>query len=66
MSQAAVGPAVSGRVTDASARRRIGVSVVRPILMLGGIAVVLAGVAYYWLSGDRDGCVRNRRLGAGA
>lgn len=53
MSQAAVGPRVTGRVAEVPSRRRIGVSVIRPILMLGGIAVVLAGVGLYWLSGGR-------------
>ena len=52
MSQAAVsGPAP--RVTQAPVRRRIGRAAVRPILMLGGIALVVAGVGYYWLTGGR-------------
>ena len=56
MSQATVtgpGPRVSDRVTEAPARRRIGSAVVRPILMLGGIALVIAGVGYYWLTGGQ-------------
>jgi membrane fusion protein (multidrug efflux system) len=56
MSQAAVSgpvPRVSDRVTDAPSRRRISRGVVRPILMIGGIAVVIAGVGYYWLTGGR-------------
>ena len=56
MSQAATaGPAprVSDRVTDAPSRRRIGRAVLRPILMLGGIAVVIVGASYYWLTGGR-------------
>jgi membrane fusion protein (multidrug efflux system) len=56
MSQAAMsGPAprVTDRVTDAPARRRLGRAAVRPILMLGGIALVVVGVAYYWLTGGR-------------
>jgi membrane fusion protein (multidrug efflux system) len=57
MSQAAMsGPAatrVTERVTDAPARRRLGRAVVRPILMLGGIAAVVAGVAFYWVTGGR-------------
>jgi membrane fusion protein, multidrug efflux system len=52
MSQATMsGPAA--RVTDAPARRRIGSAIVRPILMLGGIAIVIAGVGFYWLTGGR-------------
>jgi membrane fusion protein (multidrug efflux system) len=46
-------PRVSSRVTDAPARRRIGRAIVRPILMLGGIALVVAGVGYFWLTGGR-------------
>jgi membrane fusion protein (multidrug efflux system) len=56
MSQAAMsGPAprVSDRVTDAPSRRRIGASVVRPILMLGGIVAVIVAVGFYWLTGGR-------------
>ena len=41
------------RVAEAPARRRIGSAIVRPILMLGGIAVVLLAVGYYWLTGGR-------------
>jgi membrane fusion protein (multidrug efflux system) len=52
MSQATLsGPAP--RVTDAPSRRRITTAVVRPILMLGGIALVIVGVGYYWLTGGR-------------
>jgi len=46
-------PRVSDRVTEAPVRRRIAGSIIRPILMLGGIAVVIAGVGYYWLTGGR-------------
>jgi membrane fusion protein (multidrug efflux system) len=56
MSQATVsGPAprVSDRVTDSPVRRRISRAVVRPILMLGGIAIVIVGVGFYWLTGGR-------------
>jgi membrane fusion protein, multidrug efflux system len=54
MSQTAMsGPRVSDRVTDAPSRRRIGRAMVRPILMLGGIAVVVVGAGYYWLTGGR-------------
>lgn len=56
MSQAAVSrsaPRVSERVTDAPARRRIGTSLVRPILMLSGVAVVIVGAGFYWLTGGR-------------
>jgi membrane fusion protein (multidrug efflux system) len=53
MSQATVSPRVGGRVKDASSRRRLSRSALRPILMLGGIAVVIVGVGYYWLTGGR-------------
>ncbi len=56
MSQAAVSgqsPRVSDRVTDAPTRRRMSRALLRPILMLGGIALVIAGVGYYWLTGGR-------------
>ncbi|HBK05524.1 MAG TPA: hemolysin secretion protein D [Acetobacteraceae bacterium] len=56
MSQATIsepGPRVSDRVTEASARRRVGRGALRPILMLGGIAVVIVGAGYYWLTGGR-------------
>src|ERR1700710_1406554 len=51
MSQATV--SVSDRVTDSPVRRRISRAIVRPILMLGGIAVVIVGAAFYWLTGGR-------------
>jgi membrane fusion protein (multidrug efflux system) len=56
MSQAAMSapsPRVSDRVTEAPVRRWTARGLVRPILMLGGIAVVIAGVGYYWLTGGR-------------
>jgi membrane fusion protein (multidrug efflux system) len=56
MSQAAVSgsaPRVTDRVTEASSRRRIGRTLVRPILMLGGIIVVIVGAGFYWLTGGR-------------
>src|SRR5580692_3009556 len=56
MSQTAISgsaPRVSDRVTESPVRRRISRAIVRPILMLGGIAVVIAGVGYYWLTGGR-------------
>ncbi len=34
-------------------RRRLGVRALRPILMLGGIAVVVIGAGYFWLTGGR-------------
>jgi membrane fusion protein (multidrug efflux system) len=45
--------APAARVAEAPARRRVGRAVVRPVLMLGGIAVVAVGVGYYWLTGGR-------------
>ena len=58
MSQATMsGPAarVADRVTDAPSRRRLRLrrSAVRPILMLGGIAAVIVGSGYFWLTGGR-------------
>ena len=56
MSQAAVSgsaPRVTDRVTEAPVRRRIGSGALRPILMLGGILVVIVGAGYYWLTGGR-------------
>jgi membrane fusion protein (multidrug efflux system) len=56
MSQATLSgtsPRVTERVTEAPVRRRLGRSAVRPILMLGGIAVVVVGSAFYWLTGGR-------------
>ena len=53
MSQAATAGGAQ-RVTDAApvrarSRRRL----LRPILMLGGIAVVIVGAGYYWMTGGR-------------
>jgi membrane fusion protein (multidrug efflux system) len=56
MSEAAMsGPAprVTDRVTEAPARRRLGRAMLRPILMLGGITVVVVAVGFYWLTGGR-------------
>ncbi len=56
MSQAAMsGPAphVTDRVTDTPSRRRVTRALVRPILMLGGIIVVIVGAGFYWLTGGR-------------
>ncbi len=56
MSQAAISqssPRVSDRVLDAPSRRRIGRGALRPILMLGGIAAVIFGAGYYWLTGGQ-------------
>jgi membrane fusion protein, multidrug efflux system len=46
-------PRVSDRVTEAPSRRRVGRGAVRPILMLGGIVVVILGASYYWVTGGR-------------
>lgn len=46
-------PRVDDRITNRPARRRIGVALVRPILMLGGIAVVIVGAFYWWLTGGQ-------------
>jgi len=56
MSQATVSnPAarVADRVDDVPVRRRLRRSALRPILMLGGIAVVIVAAAAYWLTGGR-------------
>ena len=56
MSQATISqsaPRVSDRVLDAPSRRRIGRGALRPILMLGGIAAVIFGAGYYWLTGGQ-------------
>ena len=41
------------RVNEAVVRRRIGRRALRPVLMLGGILVVIVGASYYWLTGGR-------------
>jgi membrane fusion protein, multidrug efflux system len=56
MSQAAISqsaPRVSDRVLDAPSRRRIGRGALRPIMMLGGIAAVIFGAGYYWVTGGQ-------------
>ncbi len=64
MSQSATaseGPRVTERVAEAPARPRRGISmrILRPILMLGGIAIVLVGSGTYWLYGGRIVSVDN-------
>ncbi len=53
MSQAIAGSRVGDRISEAPVRRRIGFSWLRPVLMLGGIAAVVAGAGYWWLTGGR-------------
>src|SRR5579859_7571229 len=56
MSQATAtaGPASAARVTEAPVRtRRLSRSLLRPLLMLGGIIVVAVGSGAYWLTGGR-------------
>ncbi len=56
MSQATAtaGPAPAARVTETPVRtRRLSRSLLRPLLMLGGIAVVVVGAGAYWLTGGR-------------
>ena len=54
MSQTAMsGPRVAERVAEGRSRSRNLRAVLRPILMLGGIAAVIAAVGYYWLTGGR-------------
>jgi membrane fusion protein (multidrug efflux system) len=53
MSQAATAHGAP-RVTDApKVRARSRKKVLRPLLMLGGIAVVIVGAGYYWMTGGR-------------
>jgi len=53
MSQAITGAGPRVSVSDAPSRRRVRLSLLRPILMLGGIAVVIVGAGYWWLTGGR-------------
>ncbi len=46
-------PRVDDRITSSPARRRDLRRVLRPILMLGGIAVVIVGSLFYWITGGR-------------
>ncbi len=63
MSQTATagdGPRVQERVTEAPARSRgISIRILRPLLMLGGIAIVVIGSGAYWLYGGRYVAVEN-------
>jgi membrane fusion protein (multidrug efflux system) len=51
MSQVITGPRVG--ISDAPPRRRVRLSLLRPILMLGGIAAVVVGAGYWWLTGGQ-------------
>ena len=56
MSQTATagsGPRISERVTEAPVRSRISRRALRPILMLGGIVLVLIASGAYWITGGR-------------
>ena len=55
MSQAATAGAADRphAPTVPTRRRRFGLRTLRPILMLGGIAVVAIGAGYFWLTGGR-------------
>jgi membrane fusion protein (multidrug efflux system) len=56
MSQAATAgsaPRANDRVTEAPTRRRVTRRALRPILMLGGILIVIVGSGVYWLTGGR-------------
>ena len=56
MSQATIpgtAPRVTDRVKDTPVRRRLGRAAIRPILMLGGILMVIAAVGVYWVTGGR-------------
>jgi membrane fusion protein (multidrug efflux system) len=60
MSDAAVsGPRVGQRVTEAPARRRLARGLLRPILMLGGIVVVVVASLGWWVTGGRYVSVDN-------
>ena len=52
MSEATVSGAPP-RISDAGTRTRSAKATLRPILMIGGIVAVLAGVSYYWITGGR-------------
>ena len=53
MSQATMASATP-RVTAAPARQRhLTRAIIRPVLMLGGIAAVIAGAGFYWITGGR-------------
>ena len=55
MSQATVSeaPRVGDRIADMPARHRDRLRLLRPILMLGGIAVVVVGSLTFWITGGR-------------
>jgi membrane fusion protein (multidrug efflux system) len=54
MSQAAASaPGIAPRVVDAPVRRKLGRGALRPVLMLGGILVVVAATGGYWITGGR-------------
>jgi membrane fusion protein, multidrug efflux system len=56
MSQAATAGSsapASPRVTEAPARRRVTRAALRPILMIGGILIVVVGSAFWWITGGR-------------
>jgi membrane fusion protein, multidrug efflux system len=48
-----VGSAAGDRIAETPARRRDLRRLLRPILMLGGIAVVIVGALAYWVTGGR-------------
>jgi membrane fusion protein (multidrug efflux system) len=51
---AAAGSTASARVTAApTTRRRLSRGLLRPVLMLGGILIVVVGAGAYWLTGGR-------------
>ena len=64
MSQSATAGVEAPRVAAAPARRRIGRRALRPILMLGGILVVIVGSGYYWLTGGRYVSIDNAYIRA--
>jgi membrane fusion protein, multidrug efflux system len=57
MSQTTISVSAAPRVTDRvkapPVRRRLGRAALRPILMLGGIVLVIVGAGAYWLTGGR-------------
>jgi membrane fusion protein (multidrug efflux system) len=50
---------------DTPLRRRARTRMLRPLLMLGGIAVVVVGSGYYWLTGGRIVSIDNAYVRAG-
>ena len=57
-------PRVGDRAVEAPARRRDWRRILRPILMLGGVAIVIFGSMGYWITGGRYVSVENAYIRA--